>query len=96
MSLLGTGLDLLFYIDNGTGTHVYRLLLDGELFDDVILRVSEPDHRVILDGVRAEWALAQNADHNKNVLATFAFTWRGLRLLFPQLPEEPMVQRNQG
>lgn len=88
-------LDLLFYIDEQSGLHVYRLLLDGGHVETVTLRSTEPADRDTLDSAKAEWVMSQHAADHGDVMAALSFTWRGLRHLFPQLPAEPL-ERNQG
>lgn len=90
-NLLGSGIDLLYYIDHTHGVFHYILLVDGDKEDERRLLLAEPDDRKILDGVKVEWQLAWKAKEFEDVLGQFAFTWRGLRLLFPKLPEEPLL-----
>lgn len=89
-NMLGTGVDLLYYLDRTRGVFHYKLLVDNQLDAERRLTTADPDERRILNGVKQQWEYAQTAKALNDTIAQFAFTWRGLRLLFPYLPEEPM------
>jgi hypothetical protein len=91
-NMLGAGIDLLFYIDRRHGVFHYVLLVnDVKMYERRFQPRLDLDDSRILDGVKREWGYAQVAKQLNDTMAQFAFTWRGLRLLFPQLPEEPLL-----
>lgn len=95
-NLLGLGLDLAYYMDDTVGVYHYVLVITnpdtGRIDERLERRLhwrANPDERKILDGVSREWAIANMARMNRDEREAFIFTYRGLRLLFPQLPQEP-------
>jgi hypothetical protein len=84
------GMNLYFYLD--PGVYIYRLELVGHgiIMERIFNWADDPGAREVLDGAKEQWQWAQHAHEHGEDDVAIAFTWRGLCLIFPDLPAEPL------
>lgn len=94
MRLFVPGMSVLYYQDFAHKAFIYKLHVEGHgvIAERIFLWGARPADRLILDGVKEQWEWAVHAHANGDYVAAIAFTWRGLRLIFPDLPEDPIEE----
>lgn len=96
-NIAGIGCDLLYYRDVPNGIFHFVLVMHEsptelvKIAERTFFTKDSPEARLVMDGVKGQWAWAQDARKKGDEQAAIAFTYRGLRLVFPDLPEDPIV-----
>lgn len=88
--LMGADMDLLFFQHYTLGISHFILLSHGEKVGERrFLWKLNPEEKLLMDAAKEEWVKAKKAWTDDDEEAAMRFTYRGLRIVFPDMPPEP-------
>lgn len=101
-NIMAEGINLYHYTDFGHGVSHYVLVMFDDEGGEAYKQErrfnwgDSPEAQRVMDGIQNEWRMAKMAEAQGDQFNALAFTYRGLRLIFPTLPEDPTSMRGTG